>query len=178
MLKLQLLILLLIAMTEFDSLHRRTKKRFIILSLVIAVLLDLIPFPQPVAGWFPDCVAVMTIYWCLYRPKYVGIGVAFILGLIVDVGTGSPFGQHALALMAAVYVIDQNRLQMLGYSYGYQSLLIFVSLLLMTIILIIVHFFASHQFAGWNLFVSPFISALLWPLISKFMLYLVYSRRL
>lgn len=165
-------------MTELDSLHRRTKKRFIILSLVIAVLLDIIPFPQSVAGCFPDFVAIMAIYWSLFRPQYVGIGVAFILGLIVDVGTGSPFGQHALALMAAVYVIDRNRLQILGYSYGYQSLMIFVSLLLMTMILIVVHFFASHQFAGWSLFIAPVISALLWPLISKLMLYLAYSRRL
>jgi rod shape-determining protein MreD len=165
-------------MTELDSLHRRTKKRYIILSLVVALFLDIIPWPQPIAACFPEFVAIMVIYWSLFLPQYVGIGVAFILGLIVDVGTGSPFGQHALALMAAVYVIDQNRLQMLGYSYGYQSLLIFVSLLLMIVILVIVHFFSSHHFAGWSLFISPVISALLWPLISKFMLYLAYSRRL
>lgn len=165
-------------MTELDSLHRRTKKRLIVLSLVIAVLLDLIPFPQPISSCLPACTATMTLYWCLHCPKYVGIGIAFILGLIVDVGASSPFGLHALGMMAAVYVIEQNRHQMIGYSYGFQSLLIFVSLLLMTVILIIVHFFSSHQFAGWNLFVSPIISALLWPVISKFMLYLAYSRRL
>ncbi|MCX8745977.1 MULTISPECIES: rod shape-determining protein MreD [Snodgrassella] len=165
-------------MTEVDSLHRHTRKRLIVLSLVAALFLDLIPIPQPLAGWLPACTAMMTLYWSLHRPQNVGIGMAFILGLIVDVGQGTPFGQHALALIAAVYVIEQNRHQMLGYSYGFQALTIFGSLMLMTLILVIVHFFSTHQFTGWNLFVSPFISALLWPLLSKFMLYLAYSRRL
>ncbi|WP_239323929.1 rod shape-determining protein MreD [Snodgrassella gandavensis] len=165
-------------MTEVDSLHRHTRKRLIVLSLVVALFLDLIPFPQPLAGWLPACTAMITLYWNLHRPKNIGIGMAFVLGLVMDVGLGTPFGQHALGLMAAVYLIEQNRHQILGYPYGYQALTIFGCLMLMTFLLVIVHFFSIHQFTGWNLFVSPFISALLWPLLSKFMLYLAYSRRL
>ncbi|PIT12192.1 rod shape-determining protein MreD [Snodgrassella alvi] len=165
-------------MNEVDSLHRHTRKRLIVLSLVVALFLDLIPFPQPLDGWLPACTAMMTLYWSMHRPKYIGIGMAFILGLIMDVGLGTPFGQHALGIMAAVYLVEQNRHQILGYSYGLQALTIFGCLMLMTLILVIVHFFSTHQFTGWNLFVSPFISALLWPLLSKFMLYLAYSRRL
>ncbi|ORF00239.1 rod shape-determining protein MreD [Snodgrassella alvi] len=165
-------------MTEVDSLHRHTRKRLIVLSLVIALFLDLIPFPQPLAGCLPAFTAMMTLYWSLHRPQNIGIGMAFVLGLLLDVGIGTPFGQHALGLMAAVYLIEQNRHQMLGYSYAYQALTIFGCLMLMTLILVVVHFFSTHQFSGWNLFVSPFISALLWPLLSKFMLYLAYSRRL
>ncbi|PIT49725.1 rod shape-determining protein MreD [Snodgrassella alvi] len=165
-------------MNEVDSLHRHTRKRLIVLSLVTALFLDLIPFPQPLDGWLPACTAMMTLYWSMHRPKYIGIGMAFILGLIMDVGLGTPFGQHALGIMAAVYLVEQNRHQILGYSYGLQALTIFGCLMLMTLILVIVHFFSTHQFTGWNLFVSPFISALLWPLLSKFMLYLAYSRRL
>jgi rod shape-determining protein MreD len=165
-------------MNEVDSLHRHTRKRLIVLSLVVALFLDLIPFPQPLDGWLPACTAMMTLYWSMHRPKYIGIGMAFIFGLIMDVGLGTPFGQHALGIMAAVYLVEQNRHQILGYSYGLQALTIFGCLMLMTLILVIVHFFSTHQFTGWNLFVSPFISALLWPLLSKFMLYLAYSRRL
>ncbi|MCO6516274.1 MAG: rod shape-determining protein MreD [Snodgrassella sp.] len=165
-------------MTEVDSLHRHTRKRLIILSLMAALFFDLIPFPQPLAGWLPASTAMMTLYWSLHRPQNIGIGMAFVLGLIMDVGLGTPFGQHALGIMAAVYLVEHNRHQMLGYSYGYQALTILGCLMLMTLVLVIVHFFATHQFTGWNLFVSPFISALLWPLLSKFMLYLAYSRRL
>ncbi|MDF7676015.1 rod shape-determining protein MreD [Neisseriaceae bacterium ESL0693] len=165
-------------MTEIDNLHRHIRKRFFIFSLAVALLLDFIPFSPMISHWLPNCTALFTLYWALHRPQNLGIGVAFVIGLILDVGTATPLGLHALAYIFAVYVIQQNRNQILAYSYGLQSLAVLGALILMDFIIIIIHFFASHQFVGWFIFLPSFISALLWPLLSKLMLYSSQFRHL
>ena len=165
-------------MTEFDKLNRYIRKHFLIFSLAFALMLDFIPFPSPVNYWLPDCTALLILYWGLHKPQKFGIGIAFIIGLIFDVGTATPLGLHALSYIAAVYVIQQNRNQILAYSYGLQSLAVLGALLLMNLITILVHFFESHQFVGWFIFLPSFISALLWPLLSKLILYFTQLRHL
>ncbi|WP_066569194.1 rod shape-determining protein MreD [Snodgrassella sp. CFCC 13594] len=165
-------------MTDFDNIHRHTRKRHIALSLLLALFIDLIPIPEPINSWLPECTALLMLYWALYRPQNIGIGVAFFLGILMDIGLGTPLGEHALAYTIAVYVILQNQRQVSLYPFGLQSLAILGTLLLIQCILIVVTFFQSHQFAGWSLLVAPFTSALLWPLLNKLMLYLSQSHRL
>lgn len=165
-------------MAEIDNLHRHIRTRYLLLSLAAALLLDFIPFPPAIATWLPEWTALMTLYWALYRPQNIGIGAAFIIGLLFDIGTATPLGLHALGFMTAVYLIQQNHNQILIYSYGLQSLVILGALLLINLIAVIIHLFASHQFVGWPIFLPSFISALLWPLLNKLMLYFFQSRHL
>lgn len=165
-------------MTKIDKFYRHIRKHFFIISLGVALLLDFLPFPSIIAHWLPNWTALLILYWALHRPQNLGVGITFIIGLILDVGTATPLGLHALAYIFAVYVVQQNRNQILAYSYGFQSLAILGALLLMDFMIILVHFFASHQFVGWFIFVPSCISALLWPLLNKFMLYFSQLRPL
>eukprot|EP01038_Epipyxis_sp_PR26KG_P019960 gene19960-28252_t len=48
-------------------------------------------------GWVPDFVALTLVFWSIYQPRRVGIGVAFMMGLIMDVHSASLLGENALA---------------------------------------------------------------------------------
>ena len=72
---------------------------FIWASLIAAMLLNML---QNMgfwgrAAWAPDVLAVVLVFWTVHQPLRVGIGAAFVFGLLMDVHQGGLLGQHALA---------------------------------------------------------------------------------
>ncbi|MBI1835053.1 MAG: rod shape-determining protein MreD, partial [Burkholderiales bacterium] len=68
---------------------------FVGLSLVLAFLLNLLPWGSLVA--VPDFVALTLVFWSIHQPRKVGIGVAFLMGVLMDVHDAVYFGENALA---------------------------------------------------------------------------------
>lgn len=73
---------------------------FIWLSLFLALSLNMLPWGR-VAG-VPDFLAVALVFWNVHQPRRVGVGAAFVLGLLMDVHQGALLGQHALAYTLSV----------------------------------------------------------------------------
>ena len=67
----------------------------IVLSLLAALLLDFLPWKD--VALVPDFVALTLTFWCVRQPRLVGLGVGWLLGLLMDTGNGVLLGQHALA---------------------------------------------------------------------------------
>ncbi len=40
------------------------------------------------APWMPDLLALVLVFWSVHQPLRVGIGVAFVFGLLMDVHAG------------------------------------------------------------------------------------------
>jgi rod shape-determining protein MreD len=74
---------------------------FIVLSLLVALLLNLLP----TSYWpgVPDWVALVLCFWSVREFRKVGMGTAFVLGLIMDVADAGLMGQHALAYVLLAY---------------------------------------------------------------------------
>ena len=68
---------------------------FIAFSLLAAFFMNL--FPWGSWGWVPDFVAMTLVFWSIYQPRKVGIGIAFLMGLVMDVHSASLLGENALA---------------------------------------------------------------------------------
>jgi rod shape-determining protein MreD len=64
----------------------------------------------------PDLLAVAVVFWNVHQPRRVGVGVAFLLGLLMDVHQGALMGQHALAytLLSFVAITVHRRLLWFG----------------------------------------------------------------
>ena len=77
---------------------RPVKSSFIVLSLTLAIVLNLLPVEGLAMTLWPDFVALTILYWCINQPQRAGISTAFIMGLLIDIGNASTFGQHALAI--------------------------------------------------------------------------------
>ena len=76
----------------------------IFLSLFIAYLLAIVPFPEWAMNYRPEWVPIVLIYWVIALPYRVGIGAVFATGLVLDVLEGSTLGVNALALVVVAYV--------------------------------------------------------------------------
>lgn len=69
----------------------------------MAILLDFMPFPFDVFFWLPELTALALLYWVMYLPNRIGMGTAFLIGLLVDVGTAASLGLHALSYTVMVF---------------------------------------------------------------------------
>ena len=85
-----------------------TGRWVIVLSFLIAFLLGGVPLPDSLERFRPDWVAMVLIYWSMALPHRVGIGIGWLVGLLMDVGRGGLLGQHALAFAVVAYLTCQT----------------------------------------------------------------------
>ena len=64
-------------------------------TLVVAFGLNIVPMGRQPA--MPDFLALVLVFWNVHQSRRVGVGLAFMFGLLMDVHDGAVLGQHALA---------------------------------------------------------------------------------
>lgn len=122
------------------------------------------------AAWPPDVLALVLVFWAIHQPLRIGVGTAFAFGLCMDVHQGALLGQHALAYTALSYFALTISRRLLWYSIPSQALQIFPLLAGAHALQLLVRLLAGHAFPGWGFVLSPFIEALLWPVVTLILL--------
>lgn len=99
------------------------KKRnyFILLSILIALVLQIMPVPIQVDKYRPDWVLIVLSYWAMALPHRVNVGVAFISGLALDILMGTTLGVHSFSISLSVYVLAANYQRLRNYSVWQQA---------------------------------------------------------
>ncbi|WP_313952297.1 rod shape-determining protein MreD [Accumulibacter sp.] len=137
---------------------------FIGVSLFGALSLNFLP----TAAWpgVPDWLALVIVFWSIREPRLVGMGLAFLFGLAMDVADGSLLGQHALAYVLVAYGASSLSRRILWFPLGQQALQVFPLLLLVQLVQLGVWVISGAELPGMTFFLGPFIAALLWPLLT------------
>ena len=146
---------------------------FIWASLMAALLLNMLPLGR--APWMPDFMAVVLVFWNVHQPLRVGIGVAFMFGLAMDVHQTSLLGQHALSYTALSFLAAMIHRRLLWFTVPSQAVQVLPLFVLAHAVELIIRLIGGGIFPGWILLVAPAAEALLWPLVS--ILLLVPQRR-
>jgi len=144
------------------------KPSFIALSLALALLFNLLPWGN-MAG-VPDLTAAVLAFWCIHQPRRIGIGIAWTLGLVLDVGSGSLLGQHALGYSVLAFLAFAVHRRILWFPPWQQALHLLLLLLAMELLMLVVRIAAGALFPGWSFFAGSFICAALWPTLSFLLL--------
>jgi rod shape-determining protein MreD len=137
---------------------------FIGLSLTVALLLNLLP----TAAWpgVPDWLALVMVFWSVHEPRRVGMGLAFLFGVAMDVADASLLGQHALAYVLVAYGASSLSRRILWFPLAQQALQVFPLLLLVQLVQVSVRSMAGADFPGLAYFVGPCLATLLWPVLT------------
>ena len=138
------------------------KPLFVGITLSVALLLNLLPLGRT-AG-VPDFVALALAFWCSYQPRLVGISLAWMLGLVMDIAHGALFGQHALAYACLAYLCIALARRMQRFTIWAQALHVLPILLAAQLVNLAVRLAAGDSFPGWTYFLSSATGALAWPL--------------
>jgi rod shape-determining protein MreD len=145
-------------------------------SFAGAYLLSVLPWS---GGWLlarPDFVLLVLIFWALHQPRSIGQGLAFVLGLLMDVSDSMLLGQHALAYVIAVFGAQVLRVRILTFSIPEQTLHIFGITAAASAVVLVLNLLLGADFPGFAFLVSPVITALLWGPVN-WLLYLPFVRR-
>lgn len=146
----------------------------IVVSFAGALLFNFLPWPD--LRVVPDLLALVLAFWCVRQPRLVGLGMAWMLGLVSDAGNGVLLGQHALAYsLLAFFAVTLSR-RILWFSLLGQALHVAVLLVGTQAVAVLVRIAAGAEFPGWPILVGPLIAAALWPVVS-FVLLIPQQRR-
>jgi len=144
---------------------RRIRPGVIILTLAIAIVLTLVPLPLNLDLLRPYWVALVLIYWCLESQDQISLGMAFSLGLLLDLLTGSLLGLHALSLVILVYLMTRFRARLRFFPNWQLALSIFALLLNDRIILLWIISLRGDPVPSLSFWLPPIAGTLLWPVV-------------
>ena len=132
-------------------------------TFVVALIVTVLPMPEPITLWRPVWVVLVLIYWCMAAPDQIGVVTGWTVGLLLDVMTGTLLGQHALGLSVVAYVIHRVHRRVRVLPPWRQGLTIFGLVFLHQALIL-----WSNGIRGLPVMVSaywipPLISMLFWP---------------
>ncbi len=136
----------------------------ILISFFVACMLNVYPLTADVAKFRPMLLICVLIFWNIYRPSYVGLGVAFCLGLLADLLFDTLLGQQAFSALTAIFCIRLFSLYIKQLTFLHAWILASVGLLvfqatLWTLQVITQRIFMAEM--SWSLLTS----ILIWPVL-------------
>ncbi len=137
-------------------------------TLVAAFAFELVPLGRHAA--LPDVLAVTLVFWNVHQPRRVGVGWAFLFGLLLDVHEGALLGQHALAYTLLSFVAITIHRRLLWFGILEQALQIAPVFFAAHVVSMAVRLLAGGMFPGWGLLLAPVFEALLWPVATVLLL--------
>ena len=141
---------------------------FIGLSLLVAAALQMLPLGRHAAA--PDLLALVLVFWIVHQPQRVGVGLGFVLGLLLDVHQGAMLGQHALAYTLMAYLAVSMHRRLLWFTLPGQALQVLPVFFTAHLVSLIARMIAGGMFPGGWLFAAPLAEAALWPLVGAVLL--------
>ena len=88
-------------MNRGETLAREPSLQLILYSFLVAVAFNLLPWPPHLP--LPDAVAALLVFWAAQAPRKMGLGLAWVLGLVMDAHSGVLLGEHALIYSLPTY---------------------------------------------------------------------------
>ena len=129
-------------------------------SIAIAFLVSLLPWRTLPSS--PDLLLLVIAFWCVHDSQRIGLLTAFCLGLLIDVQSVSPLGQHALMYVLVCFggVLISRRLQ--RFDLLRQALHMMPIFILGFLITFIVVAALKGFWPGWAWIGASIFTALLW----------------
>ena len=140
-----------------------TQKFVIFATFVIGLTLAAMPMSLFLAAWRPDWALLVLLYWAIALPHRVSIGIAFILGICVDILIGSTMGIHAGAYALVTYSAARHYQRIRNFSLLQQSLLMAALVGIERVIVFLLEYYLNDATFLGQYFWPVLSSAILWP---------------
>ena len=139
---------------------------FVLLTLLLGLLANVVPVSGVALALKPDFLALVLLYWCIREPRLISVGIAWCLGLVMDVADATVFGQHALAYAVLAYGAEYFRRRVLRFPLWQQAAQVAMLLLFCTGLVLRVRVVGGAPMPRWTYIAGPLVGALLWPVVT------------
>lgn len=148
---------------------RRESRSLIFLTIIAAMLLSLLPVPEVLTPFKPYWLAMVLIYWTLETRTMINLGLAFLIGVVLDILSGSLMGLHALSLVIMVFLVRRFRSRLRFFPPWQQALSVLGLLVNDRIILIWIIVLLGEPLPTWEYWLPPLVGMVLWPWLFLFL---------
>lgn len=135
----------------------------IILSILAALLLSVMPMPDPVSLGRPMWLAMVLAYWVMALPHRVGLLTAWLAGLVSDVLFGQLFGQNALVMTVVVWMVLLLYQRIRRFPLWQQSLVMLPVFGIAQMVLLWLNSLSGNRPPTLLFLLPAVVSAVLWP---------------
>ncbi len=142
---------------------RHDRYSTILMTVAAAVVLTLLPLPPILDLMRPYWVALVIIYWGLETQDHITLGLAFSIGILLDLLTASLLGLHALSLVIIVYLVTRFRARLRFFPPWQQALSVLALLVNDRIILLWIISLRGEPLPSLEFWLPPIIGTALWP---------------
>ncbi|MCZ8096449.1 MAG: rod shape-determining protein MreD, partial [Burkholderiales bacterium] len=111
-------------------------RAFIAFTILVAFVLNIMPWGRMYG--VPDFLAIVLVFWNIHQPRKVGIGIAFLVGLLMDVHASALLGERALAYSLLSYGAMSMHRRVPWYRLGGQMLHVLPLFLLAQLVVVAV----------------------------------------
>lgn len=136
-----------------------------LLSLLIGLLLQLIELPDALSAARPLWLPMILAYWALREPQLPTLVPAFLIGLMLDVLYAAPFGQHAVGLIAILYIVVRLRSFFVMFPLWQATLALIPAWALYCFLMFWIDGATHHQPEVWLRWLPALSTTLFWPLL-------------
>jgi rod shape-determining protein MreD len=145
---------------------RREPRWAVFLSVLVALIVQVVPLPDWLSLVRPSFVGLVIIYWSVFAPHAGGIFAPWLAGLTLDVFKGDVLAQNALAMALIAYITMTLHQRLRNQTLVQQSLFVFAVLTLNEAVVWSIEGFSGQSVSsGWR-WIQPMIGAMLWPFIA------------
>lgn len=144
---------------------REVNHGLLLLTLVLGFALTIMPMPVMLESLRPYWVALIVIYWNLEAGRLRHLGQAFLIGLLLDLVTGTLLGQHALGLVILVFLLERFRARIRFFPPWQQAAAILALLINDRIIHSWVIALQDNPWPPWTWWLAPLVGVAVWPFL-------------
>ena len=133
-----------------------------VFSLLAGFMISAMPWGGKWLLSRPDLMLIVLIFWTVHEPRSIGQGIAFMLGLMMDVSDSMLLGQHAFAYVVATFGAQVLRVRILSFRIAEQTLHVLGLTLAASAVTLLLNLLLGADFPGAAYFISPVLTALCW----------------
>lgn len=138
----------------------------IVSSFLLALLMSILPLPNWLELLWPAWMALILIYWVIALPHRISLGIAWLLGLLLDGLYGTLLGEHALAFAVIAYIADHFHRQIRMFPILQQAVSVFCLIMIYQVLLAWIQGMLGEFENVYFFWASALTSMLLWPWLS------------
>ena len=145
--------------------NNQTHPLLLVKIVIIAFITGAISLPSFLELCSPFWLLLFFTYWLIYTDSKKIFTSALVLGLLLDILQGGILGQNTLSLvLSSAFILNEKRSFFIS-NLTTQQVYIFIGSIIYLIVFLLVHQLVQGLNFEWLILLSPFTSAILWPLI-------------
>ena len=145
--------------------HQQPSSFFIASSFLVSFLVMAFLLFFGVSIYYPHFVVLVLLYWLIFYPEKVGIWVAFVVGLFLDVFYHELIGMNAFCLVVLSYLVFHVRLRLRHFPLVQQSGVIFIMVGIYQLQKVAFLFLTQTVVSRFDYYIQALMSGAVWPFV-------------